>query len=373
MATASPWRRSHSGWSARPAALERVGQRVAVVEDHPPVALALVGGHHLGLDRHAARHLLVDVGLRAGAARPRRRTSPSPPGRRPTPRAAACRGSRYRTGRRLGCQNAPTRFLPSGRFTPVFPPMAASTCPRQRRGDVHVRRPPVVRGGREPGHVGDDAAPDGHHHVGPGEAYPGEAAAQFLHRGQRLGRLPFGHGPDLEGQAGIEVGQPTRRIDDRLGDHEGLFRRRGHEAGQLVADPPPDENGIGTGPEVDRDLPHQGRTRAPSSSMIRAATSSGLQLVHVDRLVRHLRVERAADGIEQRAGLSRGPRRGGGGPRRRRPAPPGWPGGPAARSRGRRHAGGPGSPGAGRRRRRRRPPPDRSGCRRRGALRPRRP
>ena len=26
-----------------------------------------------------------------------------------------------------GCQKAPTRFLPSGRLTPVFPPMAAST------------------------------------------------------------------------------------------------------------------------------------------------------------------------------------------------------------------------------------------------------
>ncbi len=26
-----------------------------------------------------------------------------------------------------GCQKAPTRFLPWGRFTPVFPPMAAST------------------------------------------------------------------------------------------------------------------------------------------------------------------------------------------------------------------------------------------------------
>ncbi len=29
-----------------------------------------------------------------------------------------------------GCQNAPTRFLPSGRLTPVLPPMAASTMPR---------------------------------------------------------------------------------------------------------------------------------------------------------------------------------------------------------------------------------------------------
>ncbi len=29
-----------------------------------------------------------------------------------------------------GCQNAPTRFFPSGRFTPVFPPTAASTWAR---------------------------------------------------------------------------------------------------------------------------------------------------------------------------------------------------------------------------------------------------
>jgi hypothetical protein len=28
-----------------------------------------------------------------------------------------------------GCQKAPIRFFPSGRFTPVLPPMAASTWP----------------------------------------------------------------------------------------------------------------------------------------------------------------------------------------------------------------------------------------------------
>ena len=27
-----------------------------------------------------------------------------------------------------GCQKAPTRFLPAGRFTPVLPPIALSTC-----------------------------------------------------------------------------------------------------------------------------------------------------------------------------------------------------------------------------------------------------
>ena len=129
-ATASPWRRSQSGRRSKRRGLEGVGQGVAVVEEHPPAALALVGGHDRRLDGRAAGHLLLDgqVGRRpSGGVDPGRRTWRSRRARRPTRAAAAWRGSRCRTARPPGCQKAPTRFLPSGRLTPVLPPMAAST------------------------------------------------------------------------------------------------------------------------------------------------------------------------------------------------------------------------------------------------------
>ena len=50
----------------------------------------------------------------------------------------------------------------------------------QRGGHVHDGDAPVVDGGGEPGGVGDHAAADGDDDVGPGEAPPGEAAAQVL-------------------------------------------------------------------------------------------------------------------------------------------------------------------------------------------------
>ena len=118
--------------------LQGVGQGVAVVEDHPPVALPLVGRHHLGLDGHAPGHLLGQAAGRAGRRRVatvRGRSRPRNAYLAISPRPDAhSRGGRvdstsvsHRTA--LGCQNAPTRFFPSGRLTPVLPPMAASTWP----------------------------------------------------------------------------------------------------------------------------------------------------------------------------------------------------------------------------------------------------
>ena len=122
--TASPWVSVVAGGD-----LEGVGQRVPVVEQRPPAALALVGGDDVGLDLHAAgdpvgevhrlevvageevvlRHLAVAASAaRAPAASPSASRSQTTPD---------------------GCQNAPTRFLPSGRLTPVLPPIAASTMP----------------------------------------------------------------------------------------------------------------------------------------------------------------------------------------------------------------------------------------------------
>ena len=48
---------------------------------------------------------------------------------RPTAHSRAGRVDKRSVSHRTaaGCQNAPTKFLPSGMLTPVFPPIAAST------------------------------------------------------------------------------------------------------------------------------------------------------------------------------------------------------------------------------------------------------
>ena len=108
--------------------LERVRERVPVVQDRTAPALALVGRHDVGLD---------------ATQRATRSSSASPAGshlqevilghlaepQRNSRVESVSRASRSQTTP-CGCQNAPTRFLPSGRFTPVLPPIAASTIAR---------------------------------------------------------------------------------------------------------------------------------------------------------------------------------------------------------------------------------------------------
>ncbi len=112
----------------QPGGLEGMCQRVAVVEDHAAIPFTLVGRHDVGFDGHAPRHLLLHLRLGPGrlAQEGVLRHLALPTG--PLPGWSVVRVS-VSQSTALGCQNAPTRFFPSGRFTPVFPPMAASTWP----------------------------------------------------------------------------------------------------------------------------------------------------------------------------------------------------------------------------------------------------
>ena len=160
-------------------------------------------------------------GVRA-ARRPRTRTWPS----RPRPHAHS-RGGRVARASvshstAAGCQNAPTRFLPSGRLTPVLPPIAASTWAEQRGGHVHVGDAAVVAGGGEAGHVGDHPAADAPPPRRRGPARRGRSAG----RGPRPWRAtwpprPRRSGRTVDGHARVEVVEPAGVGERRLGHHDG--------------------------------------------------------------------------------------------------------------------------------------------------------
>ena len=163
----------------------------------------------------------------------------------------------------LGCQYAPTRFLPSGRFTPVLPPTAASTMAEQRGGHVHDGDAAVVAGGGEAGDVGDQPAADGDHGVGAGEAPAGPLPAEVLDRGEGLGVLAVRDRGHAVLAPGVD-GEP----DAGLGDHGHPARGGGQQARQLVAHPRPDEHRVATARRGDLDDVHD------ASSCSRARTSS---------------------------------------------------------------------------------------------------
>ena len=86
-----------------------------------------------------------------------------------------------------GCQNAPTRFLPSGRFTRSFRRCGIDLA---EKGGRHRHEPDasVVHRGDEPADIGHDTAPDGDDRVGPSEPAL-RAGAHVLHDRERLGRF----------------------------------------------------------------------------------------------------------------------------------------------------------------------------------------
>ena len=128
MATASPWRRSQSGWSAW-RALQRVGQGVAVVEDDAAAALALVLGHDRRLDAGAARHLLLDGLVRRGGVAQEGVLGDFASAAGPF----AGRERRKRLGvaqHGVGLPEGAHEVLALGQVDAVLPPMAASTWAR---------------------------------------------------------------------------------------------------------------------------------------------------------------------------------------------------------------------------------------------------
>jgi hypothetical protein len=109
--------------------LECVGQRVAVVEQCPAAAFAFVRRDDVGLDLDTARRCDRSSGIDDRSSPVRKwyfDISPSP--HRVSRSGSVASASRSQMTPE-GCQNAPTRFLPSGRLTPVLPPIAASTMP----------------------------------------------------------------------------------------------------------------------------------------------------------------------------------------------------------------------------------------------------
>src|SRR5207253_4021077 len=104
----------------------------------------------------------------------------------------------------------------------------------------------VVDGGREPGGVGDDAAPHGHDHVASGEPPPGELAAEVLDGLEVLGRLALAHGEHPLVDARVDLNAHAL-----LGDDGGARGAEGHHLEEPVARPPADEDVVGAVTEGD--------------------------------------------------------------------------------------------------------------------------
>ena len=114
--------------------LEGVAEGVAVVEDRAAPDSRLVCRH----DSSPSERRNAPPARRSGAPgvrcpagrHPRRRTWPSRRGPDAISRGVEAGEGVGVADHADGCQKAPARFLPSGRFTPVLPPIAASTWAR---------------------------------------------------------------------------------------------------------------------------------------------------------------------------------------------------------------------------------------------------
>ena len=100
----------------------------------------------------------------------------------------------------MGWWNAPTRFLPSGRLTAVLPPMAASTCASSVVGSLHDGDATVVHRRGEAGGVADHSPAERDDGVVAEEAPAGEARAQVVDGGERLGVLAVADEEEVGGR-----------------------------------------------------------------------------------------------------------------------------------------------------------------------------
>ena len=167
--------------------LEGMGERVAVVEDRSPVALALVGCDHRGLDAHAGGDLLVELQLvEVGALGIEEVVL-----RQLTHATSAL--ARRQCGERVDvaqhCRRLPERadeVLALGQVHPGLAPDRGVDHPEDGRRHVHDRHPAVVHRRGETRHVCDHSTPDSDHDVGSVEAPSGPCAAQRFDGRQRL-------------------------------------------------------------------------------------------------------------------------------------------------------------------------------------------
>ncbi len=197
--------------------LQRVGQRVAVVEQRSG---ATVGSSRSSPATTSAL-IATQRAMRSGSSS----ASRSSPVRKwylaisPRPQRHWRGGSVASASRSqitpLGCQIAPTRFLPSRQVDRRLAADRRVDHPEQRGGDVDDRHAAVPGGSGEPADVGDDPAAVGDDHVVAGEPHPGEAAAQRLDRRQRLVLLAGTDREALERDARVEVERDAGLGDDR--------------------------------------------------------------------------------------------------------------------------------------------------------------
>ena len=194
--------------------LERMGERVSVVQDRTAPALALVARHDVGLDAHARRDTLVErqrvevataeevvlghlAQTAAHFARRQRRQH----------RGVADDGVRLpvRAHEILAFGQVHTRLAPDG----------GVDLSQQRRRDMDDGYATVVAGRGEPRDIGDHASPDGDDDIGACEAPLREPAAQRLDRRERLGFFTLADEEDTVFDAGVHLVRNAALRHDR--------------------------------------------------------------------------------------------------------------------------------------------------------------
>ena len=254
--------------------LQGVGQGVAVVEEGPAAGgVALVGADVVGLAPHAGGHRLVEgqvgqvVDAQEGVL-----------GHLPQPAAVLPGGQGAQqldvAQHRRRLPERPHQVLALGQVDARLAPDGGVDHAQEGGGHVHHRHPPVVDGGGEAGGVGDHAPAHGHHHVGPGEAPPGEGPAQLLHALHALGVLARVEEEGALLDAGVD-----REVGALLGHDGGPGRAGGDHLAQPVAGAGAHEHVVGPLAQVDGDgdhgsswADHEARADRPSSRTMRSVT-----------------------------------------------------------------------------------------------------
>ena len=176
-------------------------------------------------------------GSRSAARAGRRRASGRTSRPRPSPARNVAIGQR-RERLDVGEHRAPadgtrpTRFLPSGRFTAVLPPIDASDLRRERRRHLHERDAAHVRGRDEPGEIADRAAAERDDRVVPVRLLRGELMQRASRIDlERLRRLALGHAEVHDAEPARSRARPPaarryRSATGAVGDHERALGAR---------------------------------------------------------------------------------------------------------------------------------------------------
>ena len=150
-----------------------------------------------------------------------------------------------------GCQKAPTRFLPSGKLTPVLPPMAASTWASKRGGDMGHCHSAVVDGGGKPGHVRHHSPAHANDQVRSRQAEAGKTTAQVLDGAHGLGLFALADEERALLRPGLHL--HAHRLLGNDGSSRGSWR---HHLAQAVPCAVADQHRVRPVPQVHGYLAH---------------------------------------------------------------------------------------------------------------------